>query len=251
MNDYIIEIENLSHRFPDGTMGLNGVDLLVRRGELMVIAGENGSGKTTLIKHLNGLILPDSGIVKLDGIPVSKDLVRARRFVGMVFQDSDSQIVGDTVYDDVAFGPENLCMERSEINRRVSEALKIVGLSELSDKRPYLLSGGEKRRLAIAGVLVMEPEVVVFDEPFSGLDYFGFRQVLKEIYSLKQSGKTIIIITHDIEKILVYTDSLVFLKEGKVAKTGSPEELVKESEQFGVREPCDSRQGLEISSWLN
>ena len=158
----IIEIENLSHRFADGTVGLEGINLEIREGSLVVIAGINGSGKTTLLRHLNGLLLPTAGSVRLAGVPVEQDLLKARQFVGMMFQDADSQIVGETVYEDVAFGPENLRMERGQINRRVSRALRVVGLSGLADQRPHLLSGGEKRRLAIAGILAMEPRVIIF-----------------------------------------------------------------------------------------
>jgi len=247
----IIEIENLSYRFTDGTLGLDNINLTVKQGELIVIVGENGSGKTTLLRHLNGLLLPDKGTVRLNGLPVSQDLARARQLVGMVFQDADSQIVGETVYDDAAFGPENLGLDRSEVKRRALAALEAVDLLQLTEHRPHTLSGGEKRRLAIAGVLALEPQVVVFDEPFSDLDYPGVIQVLKQIISLNQSGHTILITTHDLEKIISHADRLIIMKGGRIVRDGLPAELIKETEAFGVREPCRSRLGLEMTSWLS
>ena len=161
----IIEIENLSHRFANGVLGIDDINLAVKKGEFLVIAGRNGSGKTTLLRHLNGLLLPNTGTIKLAGIPVSQDLIRARQVVGMVFQDAESQIVGETVYDDVAFGPENLCLARDEIKQRVQASLEAVGLTGLADQRPHTLSGGEKRRVNIAVGLLNDPDILYFDEP--------------------------------------------------------------------------------------
>ncbi len=245
----IIEIENLTHRFPGGG-GIEGVNLSIREGSFVVIAGENGCGKTTFLRHLNGLLRPDEGEVRLENIPVSKDLARARQMVGMVFQDADSQIVGETVYDDTAFGPENLRLDRKEIRRRVTESLSAVGLTHLSDHRPHLLSGGEKRRLAIAGILAMAPGIIVFDEPFSNLDYPGTKQVLSQIVALHQGGATILVTTHDLEKVLAHADRLILMQAGKVVRDGAPATIVEEAEAFGVRAPCASRNGMEIESWL-
>ena len=212
----LIEIKNLVHRFSDGTHGLNGIDLSIGGGEFVVIAGENGSGKTTLLRHLNGLLQPSDGDVHVDGFSVIKHPARARQKVGMVFQDPDSQIVGDTVADDVAFGPENLGVARTEIDRRVVEALAAVGLTDFADRRPHTLSGGEKRRLAIAGVLAMKPAAVILDEPFDSLDYSGVRQVLGQIVDLHENGCTVIVTTHDIEKVIAHASRLVILQKGRV-----------------------------------
>ena len=247
----IIEIENLSHRFGDGTVGLEGIDLNIQEGSLVVIAGHNGSGKTTLLRHFNGLLLPTEGTVRVAEMPVEKDLLRARQLVGMMFQDADSQIVGETVYEDVAFGPENLRLDRAEISKRVDHALHVVGLQDFADQRPHLLSGGEKRRLAIAGVLAMKPRVIVFDEPFASLDYPGIRQVLQHILELHQSGLTIVVTTHDIEKIIAHTDRLVLMQKGRIARDGTPEEIANYLEDHGVRKPCAFRMGREADSWLN
>jgi biotin transport system ATP-binding protein len=247
----IIEIENLSHRFADGTHGLKNINLTIEQGTFVVIAGRNGSGKTTLLRHLNGLLLPTTGTVRLEGIPVPENLIRARQMVGMVFQDADSQIVGETVSDDVAFGPENLCLDRSEVKRRVARALNLVNLLDFKNQKPHLLSGGEKRRLAIAGILAMKPKVLVFDEPFSSLDYPGIKQVLKQIISLHQAGHTILVASHDLEKVMAHTDRLVIMNHGKVVKDGSPDQLIGELEAFGIRQPCAYRLGGEVQSWLN
>ena len=247
----IIEIENLTHRFADGTIGIEGINLAIRQGSFVVVAGRNGSGKTTLLRHLNGLLRPSDGVVRLAGKRLEEDLLKARQFVGMMFQDADSQIVGETVYEDVAFGPENLCLEHAAIKKRVNRALRVVGLQDLADQRPHLLSGGEKRRLAIAGVLAMEPRVIVFDEPFASLDYPGVKQVLQHILDLHRSGHTIVVTTHDLEKIIAHADRLIIMQGGKIVRDGSPVEIVGHLEAFGVRKPCAYRLGLEAESWLN
>ncbi|MDJ0984690.1 MAG: ATP-binding cassette domain-containing protein [Desulfobacterales bacterium] len=247
----IIAIENLQHRFSNGTLGLDQINLNIEAGAFVVVAGPNGSGKTTLIRHLNGLLQPTSGRVFVEGVSVQKDLLRARRLVGMMFQDADSQIVGETVRDDVAFGPENLRLDVDQINARVSAALEAVGLKDYANRRPHMLSGGEKRRLAIAGILAMEPKVIVFDEPFASLDYPGVKQVLKQILALHQGGHTIIVITHDLEKVLAHADRLVIMQNGKIVKDGAPAEILGDIETYGVRAPCASHLGLEVRSWLN
>ncbi len=249
--DNIIEIENLTHIFADGTKGLSNINLSIAKGSFVVIGGRNGSGKTTLLRHLNGLLLPGEGEVRIGGTAVTDDLIGARRKVGMVFQDTDSQIVGETVSEDVAFGPENLRLERAEVTRRVERALKAVGLSHRADHRPHHLSGGQKRRLTIAGILAMEPLVLVFDEPFSNLDYPGVRQVLGQIVALHEAGHTVVLTTHDLEKVIHHVDRLILMKEGTVVRDDRPENLFKELEAFGVREPCASRMGGETESWLS
>jgi biotin transport system ATP-binding protein len=248
---FIIEIENLSHRFEDGTLGLDRISLQIREGAFVVIAGPNGSGKTTLIRHLNGLLLPTVGSVKLAGVPVRHDLLRARCLVGMMFQDADSQIVGETVYEDVAFGPENLRLDRNRIGERVTQALEAVDLADFAGQSPHLLSGGEKRRLAIAGILAMAPRVIAFDEPFASLDYPGVKQVLKQILALHQSGHTILVVTHDLEKVIAHADRLIIMQKGKIVKDGVPADIVTAVETYGVRVPCASLLGMEVQSWLN
>lgn len=246
----IIEINNLTHKFGDGTTGLSNIQLSIQAGSFVVIAGCNGSGKTTLLRHLNGLLLPTEGEVRIEGVAVDDDLQGARQKVGMVFQDTDSQIVGETVFEDVAFGPENLCLKRQEVRERVVSALHAVALSDRSDDRPHLLSGGQKRRLTIAGILAMKPSILVFDEPFSNLDYPGIVKVLQQIVSLHSQGATIILTTHDLEKVIVHADRLLLMKDGKILRDDQPKNLYKELEMFGVREPCASRLDTDVLSWL-
>ena len=246
-----IALENLSHRYSDGTVGLHPLSLSIPGGQFVVIAGANGSGKTTLLRHLNGLLRPSEGVVRLGGLNVADDLLGARQKVGMVFQDADSQIVGETVYDDIAFGPENLCLPAAEIKTRVSRALADVGLAEKRGKAPHLLSGGEKRRLAIGGILAMGAPIIVLDEPFSNLDYSGVRQVLSQLADLHRAGRTIIVATHDLEKVLALAERLIVLSAGRLVLDGDPLNLAREVEAFGVREPHWSRVGGEAVSWLN
>ncbi|MGA8240978.1 MAG: ABC transporter ATP-binding protein, partial [Desulfobacterales bacterium] len=231
----IIDIDTLCFRYPDGTVGLDRVSLGIEKGALVVVTGPNGSGKTTLLKHLNGLLRPQSGTVRIDGVSVARDLRRARRLVGMIFQDADSQIVGETVATDVAFGPENLSLTVAEVGVRVGAALAAVGLTTLADQPTQALSGGEKRRLSIAGVLAMHPQIIAFDEPFAGLDYPGTRQVLSEMLRLQEAGHTLVVATHDLEKIIYHADRLIVMNGGRVVKDGLPAGIVKEIESFGVR----------------
>jgi len=237
----LIQIDGLSHRFADGRTGLMDVNLRIYPGETVVIAGANGSGKTTLLRHLNGLLRPTAGGVRLSGFRVSRHPARARRLVGMVFQDADSQIVGETVWEDAAFGPRNLKMPPAQIERRVRAILDSLGLAPLADRPPHLLSGGEKRRLALAGVLVMDPVVVAFDEPFAGLDYPGANRLLQEFARLKKNGRTLVITTHELERIVDLADRLVLMKNGRIVRSGAPADVLPDVEAFGVRLPYPLR----------
>lgn len=247
----IIEVRQLTHRFEGGVGGIFDITLSIRRGQFVMIAGANGSGKTTLLRHLNGLLLPQAGEVVVDGKSVAEDLSRARRKVGMVFQDADSQIVGQTVYEDVAFGPENLCWKRASIDQAVRQVIEELDLAHLSDQSPHLLSGGERRRLTIAGVLAMHPEVLVMDEPFANLDYPGVKQILTHIIRLHQKGHTIVMAAHDLEKVGLLAQRLMIMSKGRVAADGPTLEMLPLAEQFDIRPPCAMRFGREVTSWLN
>lgn len=247
----MIEIKQLSHRFGDGSIGLQNVSLRIGAGEFVIIAGPNGSGKTSLLRHMNGLLVPDCGSVWVDGLNVVRNPRAVRQRVGMVFQDADSQIVGETVADDVAFGPQNLGLPPAEIERRVAHAMEAVGLVDVAQKRPHLLSGGEKRRLAIAGILAMQPKVIAFDEPFSGLDYAGVRQVLTEILHLHTKGHTILFATHELEKVIAHAGRLIIMQNGRLVRDGHPQALLSVVETYGIRRPCAVRMGCEVESWLN
>ena len=247
----LIEIDNLSYRFSDGCLALEEINLAVKAGTFLLLAGRNGAGKTTLLRHLNGLLLPDNGEIRLNGISVAKDLTRARQMVGMVFQSADSQIVGETVYDDIAFGPQNLGWKPAKIEAKVTAVLDSIGMTAFSDQKPHTLSGGEKRRLAIAGVLVMDPEVIVLDEPFNNLDYPSTVQVLQTITDLHAAGRTVILTTHDIEKVFTLADRMVIMDHGQIVRDGAPLKVVYDVERFGVRMPCALKAGGEVTAWLS
>lgn len=246
----MIEITDLHCRYPDGTVSISNLSLTIPDGEFLLICGPNGSGKTTLIRHLNGLFKPAAGSVRIDGLNTTRDGDEVRKRVGMVFQDADSQIVGETVKEDVAFGPENLGLSEEEIDDRVTRALQTVGLIELADKPCHFLSGGEKRRLAIAGVLAMQPKILIFDEPFANLDYSGVRQTLEQIVSFHQRGHTVIVTTHDVEKAIAHADRVAILYQGELQAQGRPESIVKELAKYHIRPPCYTLLGRKPISWL-
>jgi len=246
----MIKIQNLHHHYPDGTRALKGIDLTISNGEFLLICGPNGSGKTTLIRLISGLLRPTAGSVLVNSLNPVHDSREVRRLVGMVFQDPDSQIVGETVKEDVAFGPENLGLPVEKITERVDWALQVMGLKDLSEKPCYLLSGGEKRRLAIAGVLAMRPQVILFDEPFSFLDYPGIQEVLKHMVHLHREGHTLVVTTHDIEKVIAHVNRIAIIHDGELKVAGPPEELVMKLSQFGIRPPCYALFGREKVSWL-
>jgi len=248
LNTALIEVKSLSHIFPDGTKALNEVTLDIHAGSFIILAGANGSGKTVFMRHLNGLARPSSGEVLLHGVPVLDDLARARRSIGLVFQDADAQIVGQTVAKDAAFGPENLRLPRTEIDRRVETALEATGLIGFNQRRPHTLSGGEKRRLAVAGVLAMEPDMLVLDEPFTGLDWPGCADLLRVLDIFHGSGKTILLITHDLDKVLAHANRLILMDSGEIKADGSPGDLISQVEALGIRRPSGNIAGM---SWKN
>ena len=246
----MISIQNVNYSYPDGTPALKGITLDIPDGEFLLVCGPNGSGKTTLIRHLNGLLKPSSGIILVDGLDPVKSEKQVMQRVGMVFQDAESQIVGETVAEDVAFGPENLGLSPDEVNDRVASALGMVGLASLHHRPCHLLSGGEKRRVAIAGVLAMQSRILVFDEPFANLDYSGVRQVLEQILQLHRSGHTIIVATHDVEKVIVHADRMAVISKGELKALAPPQSILSELPRYNIRPPCYSLLGERPISWL-
>ncbi len=213
---------------------LDDIDLNIERGEFVAILGHNGSGKSTLAKHFNAMLLPSGGRVLVNGMDTSdqNELYEIRRMVGMVLQNPDNQIVSTIVEEDVAFGPENLGIEPSEIRRRVDEALKAVGMLEYRKHAPHKLSGGQKQRVAIAGVLAMQPECIVLDEPTSMLDPKGRKEVLDTISRLnRERGITIVLITHFMEEA-VLADRVVVLENGRILLQGPPREVFSDIERL-------------------
>ncbi len=236
----MLRTENLGHRFPGGGYGIRNVSLAFHSGEFVIIAGRNGSGKTLLTRHLVGLVKPTEGRVLFREAPAGGNLSRLRSAVGLVFQDADSQIVGQTVEDELRFGPENSGLPEEEIEKRVSSLVAYLGMENLKKVPPARLSGGEKRRLAVGGILAMEPEILILDEPFANLDYPGVVDVLRLITDLKRRGRGIILITHELEKALAHADRLVIMNEGKVVEDGPAAETAPKAGGYGLH-PLDFR----------
>ena len=231
----IIRFENVHYKYPeDERESLQGVDLTIEEGSFTAVLGRNGSGKSTLAKHMNAILVPTEGKVRVAGIDTADEarLLELRRQVGMVFQNPDNQIVANVVEDDVAFAPENLGLEPTEIRRRVDAALKQVGMYEHRLHAPHLLSGGQKQRIAIAGVIAMEPRVIVLDEPTAMLDPQCRREVLSTVTRLcRENGLTVVLITHHMDEC-IGADRLLVMSQGRVAADGTPAEIFAQVERM-------------------
>jgi len=223
MSHHIVEIKNLRHVYPDGTIAIKDVSFIITHGESVGIIGANGSGKSTLLQHLNGYLEATAGTIRIGDTPLTKGtLPDIRRTVGMVFQDPDDQLFMPTVFDDVAFGPLNLGLQGDYIDQRVMGALEQVGTGHLRDKPPYHLSGGEKKRVAIATVLAMSPDILVMDEPTSALDPFARRQLMT---LLKDFRHTKIFTSHDLDMVLELCERTIVLHQGQVRADGPTKEI--------------------------
>ncbi len=231
----ILEIDHITHHYNDGSQGITDISFSVIPGEFILLAGRNGSGKTTLIRHINGLLRPDKGEVRLNGNDIFIDLSNTRKTVGMVFQDADTQILGETVFDEVAFGPENLKWNREVINDRVKKTLKQMDLYKFRHRHPATLSGGEKRRLTIAGILVMAPEVIIFDEPFANLDYPGSYDLMGIILELNKTGTTIIMATHELDLAAAHAHRILILDQGQISAQGPVPDLGPHLSRYGLK----------------
>jgi cobalt/nickel transport system ATP-binding protein len=219
MSAPVLDLRSVAFAYPDGHQALFGVDLHVHRGERVAVLGPNGAGKTTLVLHLNGILLPGRGTVSVSGLPVVREnLLEIRRRVGIVFQDPDDQLFMGNVRDDVAFGPRNLGVRGAELDRRVMTALDMVGMADFADRPPHHLSFGQRRRVAVATVLVMEPEVIVLDEPSSNLDPASRRELADILTGL---DVTLVMVTHDLPYALQLCPRAVVLSDGIVAAEGS------------------------------
>ena len=254
----IIQTEHLSHIYSAGTPFEHGalvdVDFTTYRGEYLGIIGHTGSGKSTLIQHLNGLLKPTSGRVLYEGQDIweSKERTRETRFhVGLVFQYPEYQLFEETIYKDIAFGPRNMGLDEKEIDRRVREAAQFVGLrEELLDKSPFELSGGQKRRVAIAGVIAMEPRVLILDEPSAGLDPAGRRSLLENIRSYhQQKGTTVVMVSHSMDEVAENVDRIIVLADAGVVMSGTPHEVFSRAEELvavGLNVPQVTRVAMEL-----
>ncbi|KGN32639.1 cobalt ABC transporter ATP-binding protein [Knoellia sinensis KCTC 19936] len=228
MSTAVLDVRGLAFAYPDGHQALFGVDLHVHRGERVALLGPNGAGKTTLVLHLNGILEAGAGAVAISGLPVTRENhLEIRRRVGIVFQDPDDQLFMPTVRDDVAFGPANLGLRGDDLNTRVEAALSAVGMQDLADRAPHHLSFGQRRRVAIATVLAMEPEILVLDEPSSNLDPASRRELGELIETL---DVTVLMVTHDLPFALQLCERAVVLSGGIVAADRPTRDVLEDAE---------------------
>ncbi|MBO4848505.1 MAG: energy-coupling factor transporter ATPase [Clostridia bacterium] len=253
-----IVIEKLTYTYQSGSVNaftaLKDIDLTIKDGEFVGLIGHTGSGKSTLIQQLNGLMQPTSGRVIVDGYDMSdkKQRAKGRSLVGMVFQYPDYQLFDETVYKDISFGPRNMKLDNDEIDRRVREAMRLVGLDfdEFAEKSPFELSGGEKRRTALAGIIAMYPKYLVLDEPMAGLDPAGRRAVLEMIDGFRsQLGCAVVMVSHSMDDIARSAEKVVVLRDGRIFTCGTPQEifsLADELYEMGLEPPFAARMASDL-----
>ncbi len=244
--DTVIEIKDLAFAYEDSEEQqeavLNGVSLCVRKGEFLAVLGHNGSGKSTLAKHLNAILVPQSGTVIVEGIDTSEEekLYEIRQKVGMIFQNPDNQLVATIVEEDVAFAPENLGLPSEEIRKRVDYALEAVNMTEFAEHAPHMLSGGQKQRVAVAGILAMKPDVLVMDESTAMLDPIGRKEIMETVKKLnREENITVVMITHFMEEA-AQAHRVVVMNHGEIAMEGTPREVfnrVEELKKIGLDVP--------------
>lgn len=233
MEKYILETVNLNFHYQDGTKALNNVSLKLEKGKKISFLGVNGSGKSTLFLNFNGILKPSSGKVLYKGNEIKynqKSLHALRKDVGIVFQDPDNQLFSANVYQEVSFGPMNLKLNEGEVRRRVDEALVNTGMIEFKDKAVHFLSYGQKKRVAIADIIAMKPEVIIFDEPTSSLDPLHSKQIVQIFDKLNEDGMTVILSTHDVELAYSWSDYIIVMKDGEIVKEGTPYAIFSDDE---------------------
>lgn len=228
MSHHIVEVQDLTHTYADGTMAVQGISFRIHHGESVAVVGANGAGKSTLLLHLNGYLTPQSGSVRIGDFPLTKTTVQdIRKTVGMIFQDPDDQLFMPTVYDDVAFGPLNLGLPPAEVEQRVQDALLRTDVAHLRERPPYKLSGGEKRAVAIATVLAMTPDILVMDEPSSNLDPKARRTLIELLNGFHH---TKIIATHDLDMVLDLCERTIVIHNGRITADGPTLEIFHNQE---------------------
>ena len=237
----VISVENLTHTYSVGTpfeqTAIRDVSVTLTQGESIFVLGHTGSGKSTFVPHLNALLQPTRGTVKIDGEDINKDKISRRdvkRRVGLVFQYPEYQLFEETVAEDIAFGPKNMKLSKEEIDERVREAAGFVGVEEsLFSRSPLELSGGQKRRVAIAGVIAMRPEVLILDEPTAGLDPIGSRTIMENIRNYREkSGATVLVVSHNMDDAARYCERLIVFDHGSIRMDGTPEQVFAHTEEL-------------------
>ena len=230
----LFKLVNLSHQYSDGTVALSEVSMSFAKGDRIALLGANGSGKTTLLNHLNGILKPTSGEIYFEDEPLTygtKSLLNLRKRVGFVFQDPNDQLFASTVKQDVAFGPLNLGYPTDQVKKLVDEALKTVGMTEFAEKPPHFLSLGQKKRVALAGVLAMQPEVIIMDEPTANLDPRATSEILYLLLRLnKEEDITLLLATHDVDMVPMFANKIFILDKGKIVSEGTPKETFSNTE---------------------
>jgi len=227
----MIEVENVRFRYPGGVEALKGVTLSIRNGEFVAIMGQNGAGKTTLVKHFNGLLKPSSGTVRVDGVETTKASVASlSRSVGFVFQNPDHQLFSETVEEEIAFALKNFGFEPETIQKQITWALNLLSLTQYQKTSPFMLSGGERKRVALASVLAWDPQILILDEPTIGQDHEQKEKLRQFIVQLQTQGKTIVIVTHDVEFVAECNPRVVLMKEGTIVADGEGKEILTNTE---------------------
>lgn len=230
MSKTILEAENLSFRYPDGTKALDGLSIQIEKGKKIAILGANGAGKSTLFLHFNGILKPENGEIKFEGKKISytkKKLKNLRKNVGIIFQDPDMQLFSSSVYQEISFGPLNLGLSEEKAAERVEEAMRVMDIYDIRDKPTHLLSYGQKKRISIADILAMKPEVIIFDEPTVWLDPRHSQEILEFIDQINRSGTTVILSTHDVDIAYKWADYIYVFSEGKIIGEGNAEEIFR------------------------
>lgn len=225
MGDYILEAENLNYSYSDGTQALKDLCLKIPRGQKIAVLGSNGAGKSTLFLHFNGILKPKSGTVRFNGKDISydrKSLLELRKNVGIVFQDPDSQLFSASVFQEISFGPLNIGLSEQTVRDRVEQAMIATGINELKDKPTHMLSYGQKKRVTIADILAMEPQVLICDEPTAWLDPKHANQTIRLFNEISQNGTTVILSTHDVDLAYSWSDYVFIVSDGRVIGEGTP-----------------------------
>jgi len=248
MNDELLRVEGLTYALGKDKTILDHLTFSIWEGSFTLLLGPNGAGKSTLLRIIKGLHPLKEGTIFLEGKDVSNKEKHRLRKIGLVFQDADSQFVGQSVEKDIRFGVENLALPVDEQNRRIDEVLHLLSMEEQRHRHPHTLSGGEKRKLAIAGVLVMQPKLILLDEPFANLDYQSIVATLKLLLRLQKNGHTIILVSHEIEKCLAHADHVLVLSDSLLVEDGSPKRVLPRLSGHGIHVPHDAP--LEKLTWL-
>lgn len=228
----VLEVENLVFNYPDGTNALDGLSLSIEKGKKIAILGANGAGKSTLFLHLNGILKPKQGNIKFRGEKISykkKELQNLRKNIGIVFQDPDMQLFSSSVFQEISFGPLNLGLSEIQTRERVDEAMQIMEITDIKDKPTHLLSYGQKKRISIADILAMKPELIIFDEPTVWLDPKHSKEILGFINQINKKGTTVILSTHDVDLAYQWADYIYIFSDGKIIGEGSSEKIFRDN----------------------